>query len=64
MGVMAISLMMEQAEAAKGHGNAVFVAGIDHLLVADGATGFDNGGYTATMRALDIIAKGEERIAA
>jgi hypothetical protein len=33
-------LMVEQAQAAKGHGNTVFVAGVNHLLVADGTASF------------------------
>ena len=56
--------MVEQAQAAKGHGHAVFIAGVDHLLVADGTAGLDNGGHAAAVRALDVVAKGEERIAA
>ena len=57
-------LMVEQSQAAKGHGNAVFVAGVNHLLVADGTAGLDNGGHAAAVRALNVVAEGEERVAA
>ena len=33
---------MEQPQAAEGHGDAVLVAGVDDLLVADGAAGLDD----------------------
>jgi hypothetical protein len=56
--------VVKQPQAAKGHGDAVFIAGVDHLLVADGATGLDNGGYAAAVRALNVVAEGEERVAA
>ena len=57
-------LMVEQAQAAKGHGNAIFVAGVNDLLVADGTTSLDNGGHAAAVRALNVVAEGEERVAA
>ena len=56
--------MVEQAQTAKGHGYAVFVAGVDHLLVTDGTAGLDNGGHTAAVSALNVVAEGEERVAA
>ena len=56
--------MVEQANAAECHGNAVFVAGVDHLLVANGAAGLHNGSHAAAMGALDVVAKREEGIAA
>ena len=56
--------MVEQAQAAKCHGNAVFVAGVNHLLVADGTAGLDNGGHAAAVRALNVVAEGEKRVAA
>ena len=56
--------MMEQPQAAKCHGNTVFVAGVNHLLVADGTAGFDNGGHAATVRALNVVAERKERVAA
>ena len=56
--------MVEQAQAAKGHGNTVFVTGVNHLLVSDGAAGLDNGGHAAAVRTLNVVAEGEERVAA
>ena len=56
--------MMEQPQAAKCHGNAVFVAGVNHLLVTDGTASLDNGGHAAAVRTLNVVAEGEERVAA
>ena len=56
--------MMEQTQAAKCHGNTIFVAGFNHLLVADGTASLDNGGHAAAVRALNVVAEGEERVAA
>ena len=55
---------MEQPDTAEGHGNAVTVAGINDLLVADGTTGLHNSGHAAAAGALDVVAKGEEGITA
>ena len=55
---------MEQPQPAKSHGDAVFIAGLDHLLVTDGTAGFDNGGNPAAMCALNIVAEREKRVAA
>ena len=56
--------MVEQAQAAKGHGNTVLVAGVDHLLIADGTASLDNSCHAAAVRALNIVAEGEERVTA
>jgi hypothetical protein len=56
--------MMEQPQTAKGHDNAVFIACINYLLVADGTAGLDNGGHTAAMRALNVVTEREESVAA
>ena len=56
--------MMEQPDAAERHRNAVLVAGVDHLCVADGAARLYNGGHAAAARALDVIAEREEGITA
>ena len=56
--------MMKEAQAAKCHGNAIFVTGVNHLLVADGAAGLDNGCYAAAVRTLNVVAEGEKRVAA
>ena len=55
---------MEQPDAAEGHRDVVLVAGVDDLLVADGAAGLDDGGHAGTAGALDVVAEGEEGIAA
>ena len=44
--------------------NARIVAGINDLLVPDGAARLHNGRYAAAAGTLDIIAEGEESIAA
>ena len=56
--------MMEQPDAAERHRNAVLVAGINDLLVPYGAARLHNGRYAAAAGTLDIIAEGEESIAA
>ena len=56
--------MVEQPQAAKGHGNTVFVAGVNDLLVTDGTAGLDNGGHAAALRAFNVVAEGEERVTA
>ena len=53
---------MEQPQAAEGHGDAVLVAGIDDLLVADGAAGLHDGGHAGAAGALDVVAEGEESV--
>ena len=55
---------MEQPDAAERHGNAVLIAGVNDLLVADRAAGLDNGGHTGAAGTLDVVAKGEEGIRA
>ena len=56
--------MMEQTKPTERHGNTVFVAGVNHLLVADGTAGLDNSGNAAAVRALNVIAEGKERVTA
>ena len=53
---------MEQPQAAEGHGDAVLVAGVDDLLVADGAAGLHDSGHAGAAGALDVVTKGEESI--
>ena len=53
---------MEQPQAAEGHGDAVLIAGVDDLLVADGAAGLHDGGHAGAAGALDVVTEGEERI--
>jgi len=55
-------LVVEQAHACKRHGDAVFVAGLYHIVVAYGATGLSDKLHTTLVGTLDIVAKGEEGI--
>ena len=56
------NLVMEQADAGEGHRHVVFVAGLDHVVVADRAAGFRDVGDAALSRALNIVAEREERV--
>ena len=55
---------MEQPDAAERHGNAVLIAGVNDLLVADRAAGLDNGGHAGAAGTLDVVAEGEEGVGA
>ena len=55
---------MEQPQAAEGHGDAVLIAGVDDLLVADGAAGLHDGGHAGAAGALDVVTEGEEGVRA
>ena len=56
--------MMEQPESRHGHGNVVFIAGLDDIIITDRTAGLGNIIHTAAVRPLNVIAKGEEGIAA
>ena len=56
--------MMEKTDACESHGNAVFVAGGDDMVVAHGTTGLGNKLDTTLVGTLNIVAEGEEGIAA
>src|SRR5699024_5677450 len=58
------ALVMEQANARERHGDAVFVARGDYVVIANGTARLRDIGHAALVRALHVIAKGEERIAA
>ena len=55
---------MEQSLSGKGHGDAVFIRGLDDVVVADRAAGFRDVGDAALSRALNIVAEREERVGA
>lgn len=55
-------LMMEQANAGKGHCNAILVAGSNHMIVTDASTCLCNIFNAALMSPFYIIAKWEESI--
>ena len=56
--------MVEQAHAGECHGDTVFVAGLNHIVVAHGTSGLGNELHSTLVGALDIVAKGEEGVAA
>ena len=46
----------------KYHCNAKFIAGIDHFLIANAATGLDNVFYAIFVGCLNAVPKGKEGI--
>ena len=61
-GVRAVVSVMEQADVGHRHCDAVFVAGLDDVVVADGAAALRDVGDAALMRALDVVAEREEGV--
>ncbi len=57
-------LMMKQAHAREGHGNAVLIAGINDMVIAHAASGLCYVLHTALVSTLHIIAEGKESITA
>ena len=57
-------LMVEQPEPGKRHGNVVFIAGFNNIVVTDAAACLSDIFNAAALRAFDIIAKREECVAA
>ena len=55
---------MEQTDACKCHGDAVFVAGFNDMIVTYRASCLGDVFHAALVRALDVIAEGEEGIRA
>ena len=55
-------LMMEQADTGKCHGNAVFIAGFDNMVITYGTSGLCNVFNTAFVSTFNIVAEGEECI--
>ena len=56
--------MMEQADAREGHGDVVFVAGFDDMVVAHRSAGLGHESYAAFVGTFDVVAKGEEGVRA
>ena len=54
--------MMEESHPCECHGNAVFVARLNDVVVPYGTAGLCHIAYTALVGSLDIVAKGEECI--
>ena len=57
-------LMMEQPETGKRHGNAVFIAGFNNIVVTDAAACLSDIFNAAALCAFDIVAEREECVAA
>ena len=56
--------MVEQPHSGEGHGNTILVAGLDDVVVAYAAASLCHVLYAALVGTLDVVAKGEESIAA
>ncbi len=54
--------MMEKAKTRKAHYDAVLVAGLDNIVISDGAAGLSDELYAALMGSLNIVTKGEESV--
>ena len=55
-------LVFKMAYAGKDHGNAVFVGGIDHFLVSNGAAGLDYRFDSIICGYEQAVWKGKERV--
>ena len=53
---------MEQSYAREGHGNTVFIARHDDMVIANRATSLGDELYATLVGTLNVIAKGEEGI--
>ena len=56
--------MMEQSHAGEGHDHVLLIALFDHQIIPDGAAGFCDVLDTGGEGTLDVVAEGEECIAA
>ncbi len=56
--------MVEQTDADERHSDAVFVACLDDIVVADGASCLCDVLHSTLVCALDVVAEGEESVAA
>ena len=57
-------LVVEETHMGECHGDAILVAGVDDMVVADATASLCDKLYTAAMGTLDVVAKGEERVRA
>ena len=55
--------MMEQSYACHGHGDTIFIACLNNMVVANGASGLGDVRYATLVRALNVVTKGEESVA-
>lgn len=56
--------MMEEAQAGHGHSNPILIARFDDIVVADRTAGLGDVIDAAAMSSFDVVAKGEESVAA
>ena len=56
--------MVEQTDACKRHGDAVFVAGFNDMVITYRASCLGDVFHAALVRTLDVVAEGEEGIRA
>ena len=54
---------MEQAQTGKGHGDTIFVAGFDNIVIANRTACLGNILHAAAMSAFNVVAEGEESVA-
>lgn len=54
--------MAEMAMSREYHGNAMLVAGLDNLFVADGSTRLDDGLHAILSQRVDVVTEWEERV--
>lgn len=52
--------MLKVTNTGKNHGDSVFVCGVDHFLIADGASGLDDRGDSRLSRRINGVAEGEK----
>mgnify|MGYP006954465681 CR=1 FL=1 len=55
-------LVMEQTDSRKCHHHMIFIASLNHMIVADGTSRLCHIRNAASVCALDVIAKREERV--
>ena len=54
--------MMEQADTGKCHGDTVFVAGFNYMVITYRTSGLGNVFYSALVGAFNVVSEGEECI--
>ena len=54
--------MLEMAHTGKDHGKVVGIGGLNHLVIADGAAGLNNGSHSSLGSSKQAVSKGEKGI--
>ena len=57
-------LVVEEADVGESHSNAVAIAGLDDIVVPNGAAGLGDVGDAALMGALDVVPEGKKGVGA